>query len=132
MEALFRLPGAVRCDPEVEAWFARGDALRGMVQPWFETLRGCGADVRELIHDGRPTVCVEDAAFAYADAFAAHANLGFFYGAMLDDPTGLLQGAGKRMRHVKLHWGEPPDDAALQALISAAYRDIWRRLDGAG
>ncbi|CAN7460387.1 DUF1801 domain-containing protein [Phenylobacterium sp. LjRoot225] len=130
MADLFRLPSAVRRDPDVDAWFAQGDALRGMVQPWFEELRGCGADVRELLHDGHPTVCVADAAFAYVDAFAAHANLGFFYGAALEDPAGLLQGVGKRMRHVKLHWGRPPDASACRDLIAAAYQDIRLRLKG--
>jgi len=129
MEDLFRLAGAVRRDPQVDAWFARADPLRLMVQAWFEELRGYGGDVRELVHDGQPTVCVGDAAFAYVDAFKAHANIGFFYGAFLEDPAGLLQGAGKRMRHVKLRWGEPPDAAALHKLIAAAYRDIRQRLD---
>ncbi len=128
MESVFRLSGAVRRDPAVEAWFAQGDPLRAMVRPWFEALRDCGADVRELIHDGRPTACVEDAAFAYVDAFAGHADIGFFHGAALDDPAGLLQGAGKRMRHVKLRWGQPPDPAALGGLIAAAYRDVGLRL----
>jgi hypothetical protein len=128
MEDLFRLPGAVRRDPAIDAWFARGDPLRLMAQPWFEELRGCGMDVRELLHDGRPTVCAADAAFGYVDAFAAHANVGFFYGAVLEDPAGLLQGVGRRMRHVKLHWGRQPDAAALRELIKAAYRDIRLRL----
>lgn len=132
MESLFRLPSAVRRDPAVDAWFAGGDALRHMVQPWFEEMRACGKDVRELIHDGRPTVCAGDAAFAYVDAFAAHANAGFFYGAALADPAGLLQGSGKRMRHVKLYWGRPPDASALRDLIKASYRDIQRRLDESG
>jgi hypothetical protein len=129
MENLFRLPSAVRRDPAVDTWFARDDALRHMAQPWFEELRGCGMDLRELIHDGRPTVCAGDAAFAYVDAFAAHANVGFFYGAVLEDPAGLLQGLGKRMRHVKLYWGRQPDAAALRELIKAAYRDIQLRLN---
>jgi hypothetical protein len=129
MEDIFRLPSAVRRAPGVDAWFARGDALRLVAQPWFEELRGCGTDVRELLHDGRPTACVADAAFAYVDAFAAHANLGFFYGAVLEDPFGLLQGVGKRMRHVKLHWGRPADASALKGLIAAAYQDIRLRLN---
>jgi hypothetical protein len=131
IEGIFRLPGAMARDPSIDAWFASGDAPRLMVRPWFEELRGCGADVRELLHDGRPTVCVDDAAFAYVDAFAAHANVGFFYGAVLEDPLGLLQGAGKRMRHAKLHWGRQPDAPALRGLIAAAYRDIRLRLDNA-
>jgi hypothetical protein len=124
-----RFPSAVRCDPAVDAWFATPNhELRLMAQPWFERMRACGEDVRELLADGHPTACVEDAAFAYVDAFAAHANIGFFHGAALDDPAGLLQGAGKRMRHVKLRWGEPVDTAALEALIAAACRDIRARI----
>ena len=128
MEALFRFPAAQRRDPAVEAWIAHGDPMRGLVEPWLEGLRACGPDVRELIHDGRPTLCVQDAAFAYVDAHAAHANIGFFFGAVLDDPAGLLEGAGKRMRHVKLRLGRMPDEAALSALVTAAYDDIRRRL----
>lgn len=132
MEALFRLPSAVRRDAAVDAWFDRGDPLRDIARPWFEALRGCGSDVCELMHDGHPTACVGDAAFAYVAAFAAHSNVGFFQGAFLDDPAGLLQGSGKRMRHVKLQWGRPVDQAALQGLIAAAYRDVRARLDADG
>lgn len=131
MTQIFRLPSAIGKDPSVEAWFAAGDALRHLTMPWFERMRGCGADVRELLHDGHPTACVEDAAFGYVDAFSLHANIGFFHGAALDDPAGLLEGAGKRMRHVKLRWDRPVDAAALTELIAAAYRDIRSRLDGA-
>jgi hypothetical protein len=130
MSALFRFPAARRRDPDVEAWFAAPDhELRRLVQPWFERLRGCGADVRELMHDGHPTACAGEAAFAYVDAFAAHANIGFYQGATLPDPTGLLDGAGKRMRHTKLRWGQPVDEAALAALIAAAYRDMKARVE---
>ena len=95
---------------------------------WFGRLRACGADVRELLHDGHPTACVGDAAFAYVDAFAAHASVGFFHGADLDDPARLLEGVGKRMRHVKLRWGMRVDAAALDDLITAGYRDVRARL----
>jgi hypothetical protein len=56
-------------------------------------------------------------------------NIGFFHGAALDDPASLLEGAGKRMRHVKVRWRAPVDEAALNALIAAAYRDIRARLE---
>ena len=126
---MMRFPSAVRRDPEVDAWFAAPDhELRLLVSSWFERIRACGADVRELLHDGHPTACVGDAAFAYVDAFTAHANVGFFHGASLADPASLLQGAGKRMRHVKLKWAEPVNDVALSELIAEAYRDIQRRL----
>lgn len=129
MTQLMRYPSAVERDPEVEAWFLVPDhELRRIVQPWFERMRDCGGDVRELLADGCPTACVGDAAFGYVNAFSAHANVGFFHGADLPDPAGLLEGSGKRMRHVKLRWGAPANEAALAALIAAAYADIRDRL----
>lgn len=133
MSELFRFPSAVARDLAVDAWFARtDDAVRWIAQPWFERMRACGADVRELLQDGHPTACVEDAAFGYVDAFSAHASVGFFHGAALDDPAGLLEGAGKRMRHVKLRWGQAVNEAALGELIAAAYRDMRARLQTEG
>ena len=128
MEDLLRFNDTVRRSPTVEAWFAGGDELRRMARPWFELMRGCGADVRETLNDGHPNACVGDAPFAYVAAFKTHVNVGFFHGASLDDPHGLLEGSGKRMRHVKLRWGETVNEAALTALIVAAYRDIRARL----
>jgi hypothetical protein len=125
---LFRLAGAARRHDRVEAWFEVGDApLRRLARLWFDRLRGCGEDVFEVLHDGQPTACVGDAAFAYVDAFTGHANIGFFHGASLADPAGLLQGSGKRMRHVRLPLDGAIDEAALEALIAEAYHDIRRR-----
>ncbi len=129
MSDLFRFPEAVRDDPRVDAWLTSDHhEMRRMAQPWFERLRACGPDVRELLHDGYPTVCVEDAAFAYVNAFKAHVNIGFYQGGSLNDPVGLLEGSGKRMRHVKVKWGEAVNAEALEALIVAAYADMKRRL----
>ncbi len=121
-DALFLLAGAVRRDPSVDAWFHDiTDPFRMIVRPWFERMRDCGTDVHELIHDGCPTACVGEAAFAYVGAFKAHASIGFFHGAALCDPAGLLEGRGKRMRHVKLRAGSNVDEESLTALIVAAY-----------
>jgi hypothetical protein len=129
MEDFLRYDGTTRRDPRIEAWFAVTDPYRLMVREWFERMRGCGADVRELFHDGCPIACVGDAPFGYVGAFKAHANVGFYHGADLPDPAHLLEGSGKRMRHVKLRPGKALNDAALGDLISAAYRDIQKRLD---
>ena len=127
---LMRFPTAVARDPAVDAWFeSRGPGLGAIARAWFLRMRGCGADVRELLHDGHPTACVGDAAFAYTNAFTAHVNVGFFQGASLADPQGLLEGDGRYMRHVKLRPGVPVDPAALEALITAAYLDIRARLE---
>ncbi|HET8749061.1 MAG TPA: DUF1801 domain-containing protein [Ramlibacter sp.] len=101
--------------------------LGQLAQHWFEQMRACGDDVRELLHDGYPTACVGDAAFAYVGAFRAHVNVGFFRGAELSDPAGLLEGTGKSMRHVKLRPERPVDHEALAALTAAAYADMKER-----
>ncbi|HET7746324.1 MAG TPA: DUF1801 domain-containing protein, partial [Vicinamibacteria bacterium] len=61
----------------------------------------------------------------------AHVNVGFFRGAELVDPEGLLEGTGRFMRHVKLRPAEEVDERALRGLIRAAYADIRRRLEAA-
>ena len=60
--------------------------------------------------------------------FTNHVNIGFFHGASLSDPAGLLEGTGKSMRHVKIKPDAAVDTAALEALITAACRDIVSRL----
>lgn len=127
-DALFLFSNAVKRDPAVEAWFGDGDDLmRNLARLWFERMRACGRDVQELLHDGHPTACVGEAAFGYVNAFRAHVNVGFFFGAALPDPAGLLEGSGKRMRHVKLRSGDNTNVDAVSALIAAAYKDIRAR-----
>jgi hypothetical protein len=126
---LMRFPTAVRRDPAIDVWMRQHAGELGTIaRQWFEVMRGCGDDVRELLHDGHPTACVGDAAFAYVNAFSAHVNVGFFRGAALSDPSGLLEGTGKFMRHVKLGPGRNVDAEALQQLIEAAYTDMHERL----
>lgn len=92
-------------------------------------MRDCGRDVRELLHDGHPTACVGDTAFAYVATFKAHVNVGFFRGAELADPAHQLEGTGKYMRHVKLRSDDNINEKALTRLIAAAHRDMQRRIE---
>lgn len=125
---VLRFPAAVRHDSAIDAWLNRQpDALYALARRWFAQMRKCGPDVLELMHDGAPTACVQDAAFGYVNVFRAHVNVGFFNGAALKDPAGLLEGTGRFMRHVKLRPGSEPDATALDALIAAAYRDMQAR-----
>lgn len=131
MSRILRLSGAVEREPAVTAWLnGRSGELGAIARHWFGLIRDCGDDVRELLHDGCPTACVADAAFAYVNAFRAHVNVGFFQGAVLTDPAGLLEGTGKYMRHVKLRPGVHVDATALTNLITSAYTDIRTRLQG--
>ncbi len=129
MKRMLLFYGGVRREPAIDSWIeSRTGELGSIARRWFDVMRACGDDVRELIHDGHPTVCVDDAAFCYVNAFTSHVNVGFFYGAELPDPAGLLEGTGKRMRHVKLGPGVGTDSVALERLIEHAYADIKARL----
>ncbi len=127
---LLRFNGAVERDPAIDAWMEEHDGELGAIaRAWFEVMRGCGDEVRELLHDGCPVACLGDAPFGYVNVFTSHVNVGFFQGAALRDPARLLEGSGKFMRHVKLRPGTATDDAALRRLIEAAYSDIKERVE---
>jgi hypothetical protein len=129
MSQLLRFPSSVKRDPAIEVWMhEHSGELGAIAQRWFEVMRNCGKDVRELLHDGHPTACVGDAAFAYVNAFKAHVNVGFFRGAELADPGGLLEGTGKFMRHVKLRPDGDVDETTLRKLIKTAYTEMKARL----
>ncbi len=127
---LLRFNGAVQRDPAVDAWMKQHpDELGAIAQEWFDAMRECGDEVRELLHDGCPTACLGDAPFGYVNVFTSHVNVGLFHGASLPDPARLLQGEGKFMRHVKLKPGTAIHAAALSRLIEAAYSDIKARVE---
>jgi hypothetical protein len=125
-----RFNGAVERDPVIEAWLkGHTGELGAIARRWFEVMRGCGDEVREVFHDGCPTACLGDVAFGYVNVFTEHVNVGFFYGAALADPAGLLEGIGKRMRHVKLRAGVGADDGTVRGLIDAAWADVKERVE---
>lgn len=125
-----RFNGAVEHDPAIDAWMKdHTGELGAIAQRWFEVMRKCGDEVRELLHDGFPTACLGDAPFAYVNVFTSHVNVGFFHGASLRDPAHLLEGSGKFMRHVKLRPGTPTNTAALGTLIADAYSHIKARVE---
>ena len=129
MSELLRFSGSTKRDPAIKTWMrSHPGELGAIAERWFKVMRQCGDDVRELLHDGHPTACIGDAAFGYVNAFKAHVNVGFFRGAEIADPEGLLQGTGKFMRHVKLLPGLDFNATALRQLIDTAYTDMKERV----
>jgi len=127
---LLRFDGTIERDPAIDAWMKEhAGELGALAHHWFEIMRRCGDEVRELLHDGRPVACLGDAPFGYVNVFTTHVNVGFFYGAALPDPARLLQGTGKFMRHVKLRPGAPMNTAALSRLIDISYSDLKARVE---
>jgi hypothetical protein len=127
---VLRLDGAVERDAAIDAWMKEhGGELGAIAREWFEVMRKCGDEVREIFHDGCPVACLGDAPFGYVNVFTSQVNVGFFHGAALPDPAHLLQGTGKFMRHVKLRPGTATDAASLSRLIVTAYSDIKARIE---
>jgi hypothetical protein len=127
---LLRFNGTLEHDTRIEAWMKdHAGELGAIADHWFEVMRKCGDEVREILHDGCPVACLGDVPFGYVNVFTSHVNVGFFQGAGLPDPDRLLQGTGNYMRHVKLRPGTATNPAALHELIVAAYADIKARVE---
>lgn len=113
-----RFNGTLERDPAIDAWLSRHRGELGAIaRHWFDVMRQCGDEVREVLHDGCPVACLGDAPFGYVNVFTPHVNVGFFQGAALPDPARLLQGAGKRMRHAQ------PWNRLRRRIAPQAHRD---------
>src|SRR6266852_2090715 len=70
---LLRFNGGVEHDPAVDAWLKdHAGELGAIARQWFEVMRKCGDEVRELLHDGCPVACLGDAPFGYVNVFSSH------------------------------------------------------------
>jgi hypothetical protein len=58
--------------------------------------------------------------YAYIGIQSSYVNLGFYHGAALRDPTHLLEGTGKRLRHVKIRTDAEAKNPAIAALLRNA------------
>ena len=58
--------------------------------------------------------------YCYVLPHASWVNLGFYKGAGLPDPAGLLEGTGAQLRHVKVRSLTSAEDGALRDLLQAA------------
>jgi hypothetical protein len=112
----------VNRDPDVERYLAElrpplaavARAVRAVVRKRAPTLteRRCrGVPMWE----GRSRVC-------YIAEHSDHVNLGFFRGRALSDPSWILEGTGKSLRHVKLASVGAARAPAVGALLEAAVR----------
>ncbi len=68
--------------------------------------------------------------YAYIAVQGSYVNLGFYHGAALRDPAGLLEGTGKRLRHVKLRSVSASRSPAVKALLRRAIEDRRRHVAG--
>jgi hypothetical protein len=61
--------------------------------------------------------------YAYIAPYKNYVNLGFYHGVGLKDPAGLLEGAGQRLRHIKIMSLADVDKKELRTLLKAALRE---------
>ena len=125
---ILRFDGAAPHIPANEAWLAcHPGELCAIAQRWFQVMRKCGDEVRELLHDGCPVARFGDVPFAYVDSFTSHVNIGFFQAHRF--PSRLLLGKGKYMRHVRMQPRTPIHEAALTKTHRAGHSDIKSRVE---
>jgi hypothetical protein len=60
--------------------------------------------------------------FVWIKAHKSHVNIGFWRGAQLTDPKGLLEGDGDRMRHLKIASPEDINRTALKSFVREAVK----------
>ena len=88
--------------------------------------------LREVVKEGAPHSAVGikwaqpvwewNGPMIWMKAYPKHVNIGFWRGTEMDDPSGVLQGDGERMRHIKITTvGEIPADA-LRDLVKQAVK----------
>lgn len=109
--------------PECTAWFERvPDSQKNQLAELRKYILSLGEDVVEEFKWSRPCYSNESGMFCYLYSTNKHATLGFGKGSSLADPSSLLEGNGKDMRHVKLPPGAKVNSPELRALLSQAVR----------
>jgi hypothetical protein len=64
--------------------------------------------------------------YAYIAPQAKYVNLGFYHGVVLKDPAGLLEGAGKRLRHIKIKSISDANRKEIVSLLKGALSERRR------
>lgn len=106
------------------------ELLRGrapQVRRWVGSLRtlvrAAAPEAQERVYSGWRLIAYEHKGlFCYIAPLKNGVNLGFYRGARLPDPDGLLEGTGKGLRHVKIRAADDLRPAAFKKLVRAAYR----------
>ncbi len=107
---------------DVENWF--GDLapeLAAIAKDLRWLILSRDAALREELKWGQPCYSMKSM-ICYIQKSKKHVSLGFGQGAMLDEPTGILDGVGSQMRHLKFPVGQTPDFAPAASFIDAALK----------
>lgn len=118
---------AARTDPSsevsVDGWAAKklDAAQRSVLEAIRGVVRRVAPGAVERVKWSRP-VWEQGGPFAYFMPGARQITFGFWRGSELPDPRGLLQGAGEKMRHMKLKLGEQLPLEAIERFVREAVK----------
>jgi hypothetical protein len=88
---------------QVDAFIDKASAnVRPVLEDLRELVRKELPQAKEEIKWGRPVYSLNHIVCYLAES-GDHANLGFYRGIELQDPKGLLEGEGKKLRHIKVY-----------------------------
>lgn len=100
-------------------------AVQAILAELRQVARESLPDATESVYHGalvyNPTAIRFDP-IVYLAPQSGYVNLGFYYGAGIPDPAGILEGSGKRMRHIKIRSVAAAQNAALIPMIHAGWR----------
>ena len=86
----------------VESWMTElPSEVRGIAGALRKLILDADPDLSESIKWGNPTY-ERHGKVCYLAATGSYVSLGFFNGASLTDPEGIIEGTGVKMRHVKV------------------------------
>ncbi len=103
----------------VSEYIARFDPSTGrLIRAARALVKGVAPKAEEKAYTGWPIRIQTDRGSVAIAGFADHVNVNFGKGAHLDDPTGLLEGTGKSVRHVKVRTVAEAQSAELRALVA--------------
>jgi hypothetical protein len=104
-----------------DAWLAdRPARLKPAAKALRIMVQRAAPNLAETVKWGNGCWVKGDVPVAYAYGAPDHLQFGFFMGSKLDDPKGLLIGAGQYVRHVKVRRPEDLDAPALRMLLKQA------------
>ena len=123
---LLRFNGAVERDPAIDIWMKEhAGELGAIAHRWFEVMRKCGDEVRELLHDGCPVACLGDAPFGYVNLFTSHVNVGFFTARSCGEADSPCRGACTRSANSSIAFDDGQHMPAPSG--SGVFRETFRR-----
>lgn len=120
-------------NPTVEEWLEKFPPDRQlMIRELIAVARQNMPGAHEFIYHDAAGYSLNDSPFDricyIAPQNKGYVNFGFFFGAGLPDPKQLLEGEGKRIRHVKVWSVDEAKNPALAKLVAATWKQAPRQV----